>query len=61
MKRFSRFAGRDLNAHMPTLPIHQRMLNVFESMQPGLIGGGLSAVQIITLLQAQVHPERRAK
>lgn len=60
MERFTRFAGRDLNAHMPTIDSHQRMLDVFASMRPTLIRGDLSAAQLVTLLRAKPHPESKA-
>jgi uncharacterized protein len=58
MDRFSRFNGRDLNAHMPTLDIHRRMLNVFTQMRNDRrMGGELNVAQITALLKARPHPE----
>lgn len=54
MDRFTRFSGRDLNAHMPTMGRHREMLSVFEPMRKGLTGGELSATQIIAILNARV-------
>ena len=59
MDRFQIFKGRDMNAHMPTLDMHRRMLSVFEPMRATLMGGELNAGQIIELLKARLHPERR--
>jgi uncharacterized protein YfbU (UPF0304 family) len=56
MGRFERFKGRDFNAHMPTVAGYRRMLTAFEPMQQAVVGGELSASQIITLLGVQRHP-----
>ncbi|MEI6882651.1 MAG: YfbU family protein [Bacteroidota bacterium] len=53
LKRFTRFGGRDLNSHMPTIMGYRRMLSVFAAMRSGLVGHGLSATQIIALLNAR--------
>lgn len=55
MNHFSRFKGRDLNFHMPTLATHGRMLAVFGPMRAGLVGHGLNAGQLIKILQAKKH------
>ena len=52
MERFSRFKGRDLNSHHPTHGRYARMNALFEPMRAGLIGHGLSAAQVITLMKA---------
>ncbi len=52
MERFSRFKGREMNAHIPTLDTYERMLAQFGGMQNSLIGGELSAQQIADLLKA---------
>lgn len=59
MHRWERFKGRDLNAHVPTLELHHRMLSAFnkESGMPR----GLSASELIALLSEQVHPENRQR
>lgn len=57
LKRFSIFEGRDLNSYAPLLDSYRRMLRVFEPMRRTLVGGGLSAAQIVDLLKAKVHPE----
>ena len=61
MDRFSRFAGRDQNAHMPTVAMHRRMLRVFKPMLTSVLGGELGLPQITALLQARVHPDNRAR
>lgn len=60
MGRFARFKGRGMNSHMPTIDAYERMLALFGGMQKSLIGGELSAQQIIDLLRAQLHPDRRS-
>ncbi|WP_430504849.1 YfbU family protein [Ralstonia pseudosolanacearum] len=52
MDRFSRFKGRDLNSHHPTYNRYSRMVELFEPMRATLIGHGLSADQVATLLKA---------
>lgn len=52
MDRFSRFKGRDLNSHHPTYDRYRRMVELFEPMRATLIGHGLSADQVVTLLKA---------
>jgi hypothetical protein len=52
MGRFSRFKGRDLNSHHPTYNRYSRMVELFEPMRTKLVGHGLSADQVATLLKA---------
>jgi uncharacterized protein len=59
LDRFTNFKGRGLDAHMPTLGVHGRMLSVFEPIRSNLIGRDLNAEEIIQVLQAKVHPSRR--
>lgn len=59
LDRFTDFKGRELNAHMPTLDTHKRMLAVFEPIRSNLIGRGMSADEIIQVLQEKLHPSRR--
>lgn len=51
MNRFQRFKGRDLNSHHPTEARYRRMVEIFTAMRANLIGHGLSAGQVITLLK----------
>lgn len=59
LDRFTEFKGRDLNAHMPTLGAHRRMLSVFEPLRSNLIGRDLNAAEIIQILLEWRHPSRR--
>jgi len=59
LERFSEFKDRDLNAHMPTIDTHQRMLEVFKPIRGNLAGRGLNADEIIEILKARLHPSRR--
>jgi uncharacterized protein len=59
LDRFTEFKGRDLNAHMPTIDAYRRMLSVFEPIRRTLTGGDLNATQIIEILNAVTHPNRR--
>jgi len=59
LDRFSKFEGRDLNAHMPTIETHRRMLSLFEPIRANLTGRDLNAAEIIEILKAKLHPSRR--
>lgn len=59
LERFTEFKGRDLNAHMPTLDRHRRMLSAFEPLRQLLIGRNLNVQEIIQILRAMLHPSRR--
>jgi uncharacterized protein YfbU (UPF0304 family) len=59
LNRFSDFAGRDLNAHMPTLDMYRRMFLVFEPMRRSLMGRNLSAGELVELLNEITHPDNR--
>ena len=53
MGRFTEFKGREMNSHMPMVNRYQRMVRVFEPMRAQLIGVGLTAAQVISLLEAK--------
>lgn len=53
LERFTRFKGRDLNAHHETFTQYRRMLKVFLPMRETLMGGRLTADQIIAVVNAQ--------
>ena len=55
MERSYRFEGRDLNAHMPTRAMYDRMLKAFEPMRR--FQGELATAQIVMLLKAMRHPD----
>lgn len=57
--RFTRFHGRELNSHMPTLDAYRRMLVVFSPIRNTLIGRGLTSSEIIAIMDAAVHPSQR--
>ena len=59
LKRFTHFAGRDLNSHAPTVAAYRRMYRVFEPIRVTLVGRELSAPEIIKLLKELLHPEHR--
>jgi len=59
LDRFSAFEGRELDAHMPTIDAYRRMLSVFTPMRSTLAGRELNASEIVELLNAKLHPERR--
>lgn len=55
LERFTRFQGRDLNSHLPSLDAYRRMLRVFQSIRHTLSRRELSGSQIALLLKAQQH------
>jgi len=57
MDRFSRFKGRELNSHMPSIGIYRRMLAVFEPIRSRLVGKELDVNQLIRILKAKLFPE----
>jgi uncharacterized protein YfbU (UPF0304 family) len=59
MDRYTRFKGRDLNSHMPTLGAYGRMLEVFAPIRSALVGGDLSAGEIIALLKALPYKDKK--
>jgi uncharacterized protein YfbU (UPF0304 family) len=59
LDRFTKFKGRELNAHMQTLEPHRRMLAVFEPIRRTMTGRDLNADEIIRVLKAKLHPSRR--
>jgi uncharacterized protein len=57
---FEHFKGRDFNSDLPfSLDAYNRMYAVFEPMRGTLYDRDLSASEIIPLLKAKLHPERR--
>jgi len=59
MERFTEFKDHELNSHFPSLEMYHRMLSVFSPMLRNLMGGKLSATQIISILKERTHPEKR--
>lgn len=59
LSRFSDFGDRDLDAHMPTIETHKRMLTVFRPIRAGLLGRLMTADELIDVLNEQVHPDSR--
>ena len=57
MERFTRFSGREMNSHCPSLDMHKRLLRVFAPMKETRGFGELTAPQIITLLKAKRFPD----
>jgi uncharacterized protein YfbU (UPF0304 family) len=58
---FQIFKDRDLNAHMPTIEAHRRMLKVFEPLRRSLADARLSADNMVEILTARIHPENRKR
>jgi uncharacterized protein len=55
LDRFQNFKGREMNAHVPTLEAHRRMLAVYTPMR----NTNLTAQQIANILRERTHPEHR--
>jgi uncharacterized protein YfbU (UPF0304 family) len=60
MERFVRFKDRELNSHMPSLPIYRRMLSVYRPMRSDLAGRDLTADEVIAILKAKKASDGRA-
>lgn len=58
LDRFQDFNGRDLNAHMPTLDLHHRMLTKFNEIREDN-WDLLTCDELQTVLAERVHPENR--
>lgn len=57
MDRFTRFKGRDLNSHAPTVATYRRMLRIFAPMRASLAGRKINADEIIAILKAHFGPD----
>ncbi len=55
MRRFTRFADRDLNSHCPVIDGYQRMLAKFLEIRPKLDSRGLSIDEMADVLNARRH------
>jgi len=53
MDRFTRFKGRDMNSHHPSVDTYARMFAVFEPIRKTLIGRSLSPTEMISILKAK--------
>lgn len=61
MDRFSRYKKHELNSHFPVIESYRRMLAVWASTRPKLVGRNLTVDELTELLNARTHPERRGK
>lgn len=60
LDRFQHFKGRaNLNAHMPTLEMHRRMLRVFNPILDRVLNQDFTPEQIAQVIAEAVHPENR--
>ena len=57
LERFTRYAGRDLNSHNRSLETYRRMWSAYEPLRSH--ANTLTAMEIITILNEQIHPENR--
>ena len=55
MKRFAKFAGRDLNSHSPSIEGSLRMYSAFEPIRKTLGHVGLTSEQVISILKARYN------
>jgi uncharacterized protein YfbU (UPF0304 family) len=58
LKRFASLSKYALNAHMPTIDMHRRILNVYT---PIIRRGGINEGQLIEILRERIHPENRGQ
>lgn len=59
LDRFTSFAGRDLNSHMPSLDSYERMYRVYEPMRSTLGERLFNAEELAAILFERTHPENR--
>ncbi len=62
LDKFSRFKGRELNSHFPSVDIYNRLLAVWRPMWDLKVKSGtyeLSANDLIDVLREKIHPEHR--
>jgi uncharacterized protein YfbU (UPF0304 family) len=62
LNRFTKFTGRDLNSHAPSVEAYRRMWVAFEPMRSSIGAGdcnNLGADQIITILKEMLDPDHR--
>jgi uncharacterized protein YfbU (UPF0304 family) len=57
LRSFEFLKGRDLDAHMPTLAAHRRMLKVFEPILQQMSNRDFTAQQIADILKAWIAPK----
>ncbi|WP_273501857.1 YfbU family protein [Paracoccus sphaerophysae] len=60
MNRFQYFKGRDINSHSEVVEVYRRMYRVFHPIRANLHRSGMSADDLIAVLNAAVHPDNRA-
>ena len=61
LDKFPNFKDRPLDAHMPTIEAHRRMLPVFEPILHHVQSSDLSAAHIAEVMKARQHPDHRAR
>ena len=61
MGRFTHFAGRDMNSHMPSLDAYERMLKAYEPHRRGFSSAAFGVDELAKILLEQVHPENRVE
>jgi uncharacterized protein YfbU (UPF0304 family) len=60
LERFQTFKDRaDLNSHFPYLDTYRRMAEAFMRIRPRLTMGVMGPAEIVEVLKARIHPERR--
>lgn len=58
--RWASFRGRDFNSHMPMVEVYDRMLDVYQSVNPANeFSPTLSVKDLSEVLNAAIHPENR--
>jgi len=53
LDRFTRFKGRNLNSHLPSVSGYRRMYETFEPIRRTMIGRGLSVNELAKILNAR--------
>jgi uncharacterized protein YfbU (UPF0304 family) len=56
---WTEFQGREFDSHTPDTEMHERMIDAYKSVRGKGFGGYLSVDDLITVVDARIHPEYR--
>lgn len=59
MQRFTRFADRDLDSHLPMVDAYRRALRVYEPVRINLVGRTLSLSELKQIMKEHTDPSHR--
>ena len=59
MGRFTRFQGRSLNSHCPSIDQYRRMYSAFDGIPQKLLGRRMTPAEVISVINERIHPTNR--